>query len=46
MQKIGPKIASSIEPKAIKDIDEVMKRSRDLVRIEHVLRQVLNVKGD
>jgi tRNA-splicing ligase RtcB len=33
-------------PDSYKDIDEVMERSRDLVAIEHVLRQVLNVKGD
>ena len=33
-------------PDSYKDIDEVMERSRDLVKIEHVLRQVLNVKGD
>jgi tRNA-splicing ligase RtcB len=33
-------------PDSYKDIDEVMERSRDLVRIEHVLHQVLNVKGD
>ena len=33
-------------PDSYKDIDEVMERSKDLVRITHVLRQVLNVKGD
>ncbi|MEO6461893.1 MAG: RtcB family protein [Candidatus Eisenbacteria bacterium] len=33
-------------PGSYKDIDEVMERSKDLVQIEHVLRQVLNVKGD
>jgi tRNA-splicing ligase RtcB len=31
---------------AYKDIDEVMKRSKDLVTILHVLRQIVNVKGD
>ena len=33
-------------PGAYKDIDMVMERSKDLVRVEHELRQVLNVKGD
>ncbi len=33
-------------PGAYKDIDEVMEQSKDLVTIEHTLRQVLNVKGD
>src|SRR5690606_6595955 len=33
-------------PMAYKDIDEVMENSRELVRVEHTLRQVLNVKGD
>ena len=32
-------------PAAYKDIDEVMERQRDLVQIEHRLRQVLNYKG-
>jgi tRNA-splicing ligase RtcB len=33
-------------PGAYKDIDEVMKNSKDLVKVEHTLCQVLNVKGD
>lgn len=33
-------------PLAYKDIDEVMENSRELVQVEHVLRQVVNVKGD
>jgi len=33
-------------PMAYKDIDEVMENSKDLVKIEYVLRQVVNVKGD
>jgi tRNA-splicing ligase RtcB len=33
-------------PAAYKDIDTVMERSRNLVSIDHTLRQVLNVKGD
>lgn len=33
-------------PSAYKDIDQVMEYSRDLVRIEHTLRQIVNVKGD
>ena len=33
-------------PGAYKPIDEVMENSKDLVKIEHELRQALNVKGD
>jgi tRNA-splicing ligase RtcB len=33
-------------PMAYKDIDEVMENSKDLVKVEHSLRQVVNVKGD
>ena len=33
-------------PSAYKDIDEVMENSKDLVAVEHTLRQILNVKGD
>ncbi len=33
-------------PGAYKDINEVMENSKDLVRVEHVLKQVVNVKGD
>lgn len=33
-------------PGAYKDIDTVMEQSRDLVEVEHVFRQLVNVKGD
>ena len=33
-------------PMAYKDIDEVMENSRTLVKVEHTLRQLVNVKGD
>jgi tRNA-splicing ligase RtcB len=33
-------------PAAYKDIENVIERSRDLVRVDHVLGQVLSVKGD
>jgi len=33
-------------PAAYKDIDRVMEYARDLVRIEHTLRQIINCKGD
>jgi tRNA-splicing ligase RtcB len=33
-------------PMAYKDIDEVMENSRELVKVEHTLRQLVNVKGD
>ena len=33
------------DPRAYKDIDEVMEHQRDLVETEHVLNQVLNYKG-
>ena len=33
-------------PQAYKDIDEVMENSRELVHVDHVLRQVVNVIGD
>ncbi|MGB6124100.1 MAG: RtcB family protein [Gordonia sp. (in: high G+C Gram-positive bacteria)] len=32
-------------PDAYKDIDQVMEDARDLVDVEHTLRQILNVKG-
>jgi tRNA-splicing ligase RtcB len=32
-------------PAAYKNIDEVMENSKELVRIEHTLRQIVNVKG-
>jgi tRNA-splicing ligase RtcB (3'-phosphate/5'-hydroxy nucleic acid ligase) len=33
-------------PAAYKDIDVVMKDAEDLVEVCHVLRQIVNVKGD
>lgn len=33
-------------PGAYKDIDEVMENSKDLVVVEHTLKQILSVKGD
>ena len=33
-------------PDAYKDIDQVMKDSRDLVEVVHTLHQLVNVKGD
>lgn len=33
-------------PTAYKDIDEVMENAKDLVNVEHVLKQILSVKGD
>ena len=33
-------------PAAYKDIDVVMKDAEELVEVRHVLRQVVNVKGD
>jgi len=33
-------------PGAYKDIGEVMENSKDLVKIEYTLKQILNVKGD
>ena len=33
-------------PGAYKDIDLVMENSKDLVKVEHTLKQILNVKGD
>ena len=33
------------DPRAYKDIDRVMEDQRDLVAVEHTLRQVLNYKG-
>jgi RNA-splicing ligase RtcB len=32
-------------PGAYKDIDQVREDAKDLVRVEHTLRQILNVKG-
>jgi len=33
-------------PMAYKDIDQVMADARDLVEVRHVLRQIVNIKGD
>lgn len=33
-------------PQAYKDIDEVMENAKELVEVKHILKQVLNVKGD
>jgi tRNA-splicing ligase RtcB len=33
-------------PMAYKDIDEVMENSKELVRVEHALKQIVNIKGD
>jgi tRNA-splicing ligase RtcB len=33
-------------PNAYKDIDVVMEDAKDLVKIRHTLRQIINVKGD
>ena len=33
-------------PMAYKDIDDVMENSKELVTVDHTLRQVVNVKGD
>jgi len=31
---------------AYKDIDEVIDNSKELVRVDHTLKQIVNVKGD
>ncbi|OZM79107.1 RtcB family protein [Pseudonocardia sp. MH-G8] len=33
-------------PGAYKDVDQIMEDAKDLVSVEHTLRQILNVKGD
>lgn len=33
-------------PGAYKDIDEVMENAKELVKIDYILKQILNVKGD
>ena len=33
-------------PGAYKDVDQIMDDAKDLVSVEHTLRQILNVKGD
>ena len=37
--------AKGVELAVYKDIDQVMADAADLVEVEHVLRQILNVKG-
>lgn len=44
MQKLNKKIFTFLG--AYKDIDVVMENSKELVKIEHTLRQIVNVKGD
>ena len=43
--RLRPQLIDEI-PGAYKDIDEVMENSKELVRVEHTLKQVLNIKGD
>jgi tRNA-splicing ligase RtcB len=43
--RLRPSLIDEI-PGACKDIDQVMEFSRDLVKIEHTLKQIVNVKGD
>ena len=43
--RLRPSLIDEI-PGAYKDIDEVMENSRDLVKIEHTLKQIVNIKGD
>jgi tRNA-splicing ligase RtcB (3'-phosphate/5'-hydroxy nucleic acid ligase) len=33
-------------PMAYKDIDEVMENSKELVEVDHTLKQIVNIKGD
>ena len=33
-------------PQAYKDIDEVMENAKELIKIEHTLKQIINVKGE
>jgi len=43
--RLRPQLIDEI-PGAYKDIDEVMENSRELVKIEHTLKQLVNIKGD
>jgi tRNA-splicing ligase RtcB len=43
--RLRPQLIDEI-PGAYKDIDEVMEQSRELVKVEHTLKQIVNVKGD
>ncbi len=33
-------------PMAYKDIDEVIENAQELVKVEHTLKQFINIKGD
>jgi RNA-splicing ligase RtcB len=33
-------------PMAYKDIDEVMENSKELLQVDHTLKQIINIKGD
>ncbi len=33
-------------PAAYKDIDQVMAHSKELIKIDHTLKQIVNCKGD
>jgi tRNA-splicing ligase RtcB (3'-phosphate/5'-hydroxy nucleic acid ligase) len=49
MKGISSRVRESIideHPDSYKDINKVIEYSKPLVRVQHVLRQVLNVKGD
>ncbi len=49
MEGIACRVRPSLldeHPDSYKDVDMVIDRSRELVAVEHTLRQVLNVKGD
>src|SRR3990167_3671409 len=39
-------VSKIIKTLKTKDIDEVIENSKELVKIEHTLKQILNVKGD
>ena len=43
--RLRPQLIDEI-PGAYKDIDEVIENSKELVKVEHTLKQVLNIKGD
>jgi tRNA-splicing ligase RtcB len=43
--RLRPSLIDEI-PGAYKDIDTVMENSRELVKIEHTLKQIVNIKGD
>ena len=43
--RLRPQLIDEI-PGAYKDIDQVIENSRELVKIEHTLKQIVNVKGD